>query len=237
MGGKGSGSKPVEFDPASGVDPWERQPGETGKAFAAFAEYRKMGPERAIRKVVQAVGQKDRYASVLEKWSARWGWVTRAAEWDSYEDRREREAVLEVAEKKAVERVRVAQLMVDVSAKSLFMWNEVLNHAMTVGKKAKEDALNAGAVVPSPPSPPISPNDTQRLADAGMKLVQLLEGKPTDIREQRQQITVEERRKGIQQLVGNPKLRAAMKQVAEAMEEANTADPDGGGNGDAGVVH
>ena len=115
------------------------------------------------------------------------------------------------------------------------MWNEVLNHAMAVGKQAKEAAIEAGTAAPAPPSPPISPNDTQKLADAGMKLVQLLEGKPTDIREQRQQITIEERRKGIQQLVGNPKLRAAMKQVAEAMEEAADPDPDGGGNGS--VVH
>ena len=89
--------------------------------------------------------------------------------------------------------------------------------------------------------PPISPADVNRLAEAGLKLSQLLEGKPTDIQEQRRQITISERRKGIQALIGNPKLRAAMKEVAVAMEEgADTGaevNPDGGGNGHAGSVH
>ncbi len=224
MGGRGSGSKPVEVALAVGLDPWERQPGESAKAWSAFVEYRKLGAERAIRKVVQSVGQKARYVSVLEKWSARWGWVMRAGAWDAYADRCEREAVLEVAEQKARDKLSVADEMWQTAALGLVMWSEYLIHV-------RQEQIAAGA----PAEPPISPADVHRLADAGLKLSQLLEGKPTDIQEQRAQITIEERRKGIQQLIGNPRLRAAMRQVVEAREAA--LNPDAKGNGDAGAVH
>jgi hypothetical protein len=41
---------------------WERLPGETGAAYAAFRAYRDYGPERNIRKAVE----------VTEKDSAKW---------------------------------------------------------------------------------------------------------------------------------------------------------------------
>lgn len=245
MGGRGSGSKPVDFTPAEGVDPWDAQPGESDKAFAAFVAYRDMGPDRAIRKVVKELGQKERYVSVLNKWSSAWGWVTRARAWDAHVDRAERQAVLAEAEKKAVERLRGAQLMVDVSIKSLYLWDRALNHAISQQQDAEKAAAAAGQPPPRPPGSPISPSDTQRLADTGVKLVQLLEGKPTDIKEQREQITIEERRKGIQGLIGNADVRAAMKAVALAMKAASAKDepdpggsgsPDPGGNGHA-TVH
>ena len=37
--------------------PWERQKGESEKAFGAFAAYRDMGPERTISAVVKKLGK------------------------------------------------------------------------------------------------------------------------------------------------------------------------------------
>lgn len=64
--------------------PWEKQRGETGAAFAAFAAYRDMGPLRAARKVAQQIGKS---ASLIEKWSATNDWVERCHEFDIHMDR------------------------------------------------------------------------------------------------------------------------------------------------------
>lgn len=230
MGGRGSGARPSDFDPAPGIDPWERQPKETDKAFAAFATYRDLGAERSVAKLCETLGKKPIYRRVCEGWSSKWGWRIRTAAWDAYCDRREREVVLEEAEKKAREKLSVADGMWKTAAKGLLMWSRYLDHV-------QQQQQATGSVS----TPPISPADVHRLADAGLKLSQLLEGKPTDISEQRKQITVEERRKGIQGLITNPRLRAAMRQVAEAMDgepdaQGNgngRAQPDAGGNGAA----
>lgn len=222
MGGKGSGRVGViDFEPAPGTDPWERQPRESFQAFAAFKAYRDLGYERTVAKVLVGLGKKPNYRSTCEKWSIAWAWRIRAGAWDAHEDRRERETALDAAELKAREKLSVADGLWKTGAKGLVMWSKYLDHKMEVDAKTGV-----------PTVPPISPADVQRLADAGLKLSLLLEGKPTDIQEQRKRITVEERRKGIQEFANNPKLRAAMKQVAEAMEEA--AFPE---DGSASIVH
>lgn len=37
------------------VNSWHRQPGESAKAYEAFAFYRDMGPERSLLKVCQSI--------------------------------------------------------------------------------------------------------------------------------------------------------------------------------------
>ena len=225
MGGKNSGRPPrQEFIPAEGIDPWERQPKESAKAFAAFAAYRDLGPDRTVAKAVTILGKKTGYRRAMEEWSVRWGWVARASLWDDHQDRFERDAALVIAEQTIREKVAVADGLWKTAAKGLLMWNKYLD-------QTSQQQTASGVFE----QPPISPGDVYRLADAGLKLSQLLEGKPTDIQEQRKQITIEERRKGIQQHLGNPKLRAAMREVALAME--NSPNPDGGGNGSGGSIH
>ncbi len=174
MGGRGSGKhSAVEFEPAPDIDPWGRQPKETDKAFAAFAIYRGLGSERSSAKTTKVLGKKPGYNRVCEQWSVRWGWRARAGAWDAYEDRREREIVLEAAEKNAREKLLVADGMWRTAAKAMLMWNRVLDHL-------EQQAATQPPNTP-PPTPPLSPADVHRLADAGLKLSQLLEGKPTDI--------------------------------------------------------
>ena len=62
------------------VEPWERQPDESARAFEAFAVYRDMGPERGIRAVAQKCGKN---ASLIARWSSDWGWVERVRAWDN----------------------------------------------------------------------------------------------------------------------------------------------------------
>jgi hypothetical protein len=87
---------------------WERLPGESGAAFAAFCSYRDYGPERNIRKAVsaswkdagsscvvtghEAVSETETAALVGKRyrmwrlWSMKFQWMKRAADYDLYLD-------------------------------------------------------------------------------------------------------------------------------------------------------
>lgn len=65
--------------------PFERQEGETKKAFEAFVEYRNMGLDRSIAKVGEKLGKS---VSLLERWSSKYDWVERAQSYDAEMDRK-----------------------------------------------------------------------------------------------------------------------------------------------------
>jgi hypothetical protein len=54
--------------------PFEQQPRETSKAYAAFREYLDLGPQRSLVAVGQKLG-KSRV--VIERWSSKFDWVSR----------------------------------------------------------------------------------------------------------------------------------------------------------------
>lgn len=70
--------------PEPKIEPWERQEGETAKAFEAFCKYRDMGPDRSLRKVVQAL---NKNLTTIAEWSSKYDWVKRVASWDAEQDR------------------------------------------------------------------------------------------------------------------------------------------------------
>ena len=65
--------------------PWERQPGETAKAYAAFLLYRDSPPSDRSVPAAREGQQRDRKGTLRQwsGWAARYGWVNRAAEHDS----------------------------------------------------------------------------------------------------------------------------------------------------------
>lgn len=54
--------------------PFEQQPKESDKAFAAFSVYLSLGVERSLAEVGRRLGKS---MALLERWSARWRWVER----------------------------------------------------------------------------------------------------------------------------------------------------------------
>lgn len=60
--------------------PWERQEGETSKAYHAFSVYRDLGHERSVVKVAKELGKSRR---VIEVWCLKHRWVERCSAWDS----------------------------------------------------------------------------------------------------------------------------------------------------------
>lgn len=81
---------------------WERQPGESTKAFEAFDLYCKLGEERSIRKVAQKL---NKSTQLLGRWSSQWNWVIRARDYDNEIKRKEIQA-----EKKAFQAMRKRQI-------------------------------------------------------------------------------------------------------------------------------
>lgn len=77
------------------LEPWERQPNESDRAFAAFKVYAEMGPAvRSFRKVAAATGS-PKSRNKINAWAKDFSWVERARAYDnelmrvSVEERRE----------------------------------------------------------------------------------------------------------------------------------------------------
>lgn len=92
---------------------WERQFGESIKAFQAFATYRDLGDGRSLRLVSQQVGKSK---ALMDRWSSRWRWVERVKAWEHHRDAEGRKAEL-----KAIKdmRARHAQEAVALQTKAL----------------------------------------------------------------------------------------------------------------------
>ena len=69
--------------------PWERQPGESGKAYQAFTIYRELGPARSHRAVAGRLGKSR---PLVDRWAIQWRWAERAAAWDQEVERRRQAA-------------------------------------------------------------------------------------------------------------------------------------------------
>ena len=70
---------------------WERLPGESGAAFAAFCAYRDFGFDRNIRKAVETMekdtGKQGKRYRVWRSWSTAFRWRERAADYDKYHEK------------------------------------------------------------------------------------------------------------------------------------------------------
>ena len=60
--------------------PWERQQGESEKAFEAFAIYRDLGADRSLQKVTQEL---NKSRTIIARWSRTYHWRDRAREYDN----------------------------------------------------------------------------------------------------------------------------------------------------------
>lgn len=72
-----------ELNLDDGVDPWERQSGETHKRYAQFRGYVDLGRTRTLRKVAENLTLNPRYVRDV---AAAYRWVTRAEAYDRHRD-------------------------------------------------------------------------------------------------------------------------------------------------------
>lgn len=135
------------------VQPWERQEGESSKAFAAFVAYRDMGERRGYRKVVQQVGS---HKSSIQCWMTQWKWQERILAYERYLDERRRRAA-EKARRAMLK--RHAKLAVDMQAQ--------------VTKRLK--ALAKTGKIPN-----MTPREIAKVVDVAVKVERLSRGLPTE---------------------------------------------------------
>ena len=86
--------------------PFEQQPRESSKAFAAFQVYLRLGPQRSLAAVGQQLG-KSRV--VVENWSAKFDWVSRVQAHAAHLAEIERKIIEERVIEKAVEWSKVKE--------------------------------------------------------------------------------------------------------------------------------
>jgi len=110
---------------------WERLPGETSKAFAAFCAFRDAGLERSIRKAVESAlksGEKnastqDKKYNVWRNWSNQFHWRERAADYDRYIEKLKQEELRKTIEAQGEKHRAVTGKMLDVVSKKLDLMN------------------------------------------------------------------------------------------------------------------
>lgn len=93
------------------LKPWERQPGESTRAYSAFLVYRDLGPQRSLRKASEIIYPRYRQRGTtgppgrIVLWSGQFKWHQRAEAWDAYlrrlKEDEERRAIKEMAERHA----------------------------------------------------------------------------------------------------------------------------------------
>lgn len=101
------------------IKAWERQRGESQKAFEAFTVYRDLESERSLVKVGQKLGKSS---TLIERWSVQWSWVERAR---LYDEEKERQYLLQQEE----ERKKMAERH---AKQSMMFQNKVLERLRTI---------------------------------------------------------------------------------------------------------
>lgn len=83
---------------ATPLEPYEKQPGESERAYALFCVYRNLGARRSLRAACEKHYDADYSVSKLRNaadWSSKYSWVERVRHWDAYLDREARAAQVE----------------------------------------------------------------------------------------------------------------------------------------------
>lgn len=93
---------------SSDAKPWERQDGESAKAYQAFCKYLDMGEKRSIRAVAQQLGKS---ATLMARWSSTWHWPDRVGEYEADLRRQAYKKAQNDAEKMAKRHINIALKM------------------------------------------------------------------------------------------------------------------------------
>lgn len=95
---------------------WEQLEGESDAEWAAFGEYRDLGPGRDLKTVCSKVG---RSLATIKRYSSRHRWTERAAAWDAELTRRGDDAALDEAEQIKRDHLRVLKKARRVAEKKI----------------------------------------------------------------------------------------------------------------------
>jgi chromatin segregation and condensation protein Rec8/ScpA/Scc1 (kleisin family) len=139
---------------------WDRQPGESSKAFRHLCLYRDAGQGRSLRKLAADAKTTSKLRQ-LQHWSSRWKWVERCRKYDDhleYQDRLRHEKEREQMHERHAKIAVLGQNIVVREMESLLA-----------------EAQNSGSQM--------TPSDVARLLDVTVKVERLARGDPTESHE------------------------------------------------------
>lgn len=110
--------------------PWERQDGESGKAYEAFAAYRDMGTGRTVS---GAARQLRKSRTLLDRWNRQWKWDERVRAYDKELER--------AAHEEALQAVR------EMSRRHIDMAVQMQNKALEALSSLEPDAMRPKDIV------------------------------------------------------------------------------------------
>lgn len=174
------------YDPAQGVPPWLRQPGETLREFEALGIYFTLGG--SLRTLAQAARVGRVSLKTLKQVSVRWQWVARAKEFDAEMDRRVRERPSGEAIEMRDRQLALARGLQAAASTELRAWINVSRAADQAQARREAEAARVGAEPPAPRDPVIKPRDVLRMAHTGVVLERLILGEATARVEERRVI-------------------------------------------------
>ena len=106
---------------------WERLPGESSAAFAAFCSFRDYGAERNIRKAVDCTekdeGVRAKRYRVWRNWCTQFRWRERAADYDNYTEKLKQGELRKTIEAQGELHRKVTGKMLEVVSKKLDTMN------------------------------------------------------------------------------------------------------------------
>ena len=103
------------------LNPWERQRGESAKAFEAFRHYRDAGAQRTGGQAARDVGKKR---PTIDTWMREYRWVERAEAWDREIDRVKCASELNAIREMSVRHANIAVMMQNKIVKRLMAMTE-----------------------------------------------------------------------------------------------------------------
>lgn len=146
--------------------PWEIQPKESEKAFAAFCVYRDLGPDRSLSQVSENLQKSSRW---IKEWSRIHDWVVRARAYDNHLDevrRQEEETQLKHDIKDAAKSRR------DILARQRKILEKQTDHLLNQWEKFEKGELK---------KPPLmSMSDWRQITDSIVRNERLEHGEVTE---------------------------------------------------------
>jgi hypothetical protein len=196
---------PFSLDPNRKA--FERQPGESDKAWQAFVLYRDMGFQRSAKVVAGQYKEATRSKATLDstyatlmKWSAEYLWVSRCFEWDNYLDAKRRRAkVFEIEEMKR-RHLKLATSLQGLGAIELQKW---LTKVQT-SKDSDTVELTTG--------------DIRALIDLGIRIERLNRDEPESVNKIEKEVSVEDKRAALQKQLEDPNIWEELMKLEKIIE-------------------
>ena len=150
---------------------WDRQSGETNRAYNAFLSYRDMGPLRSLRKAadkfygIKSVSKANQFL----RWSTANNWVARCEAWDMEQERdrekRQREEIRAMDDRQASH----GKNLQEIAVSNIYA---ITGH---VAKNGKGEIINAT----------INVEEARKLFESGVKVERLGRGEASEISERK----------------------------------------------------